>query len=36
MSELSVLCPTSAPFFGFMGITAAIVFASAFRCHELR
>jgi hypothetical protein len=27
---LSELCPTSAPFFGFMGITAALVFASAF------
>lgn len=22
------LCPTNAPFFGFMGITAAIVFSS--------
>jgi len=24
-------CPTSAPFFGFMGVTAALVFASAYR-----
>lgn len=24
------VCPTSAPFFGFMGVTAAIVFASEF------
>jgi len=23
-------CPASAPFFGFMGVTAAIVFASKF------
>ena len=23
------LCPTSAPFFGFMGVTSALVFASA-------
>jgi hypothetical protein len=25
------VCPDSAPFFGFMGITAAVVFASASR-----
>ena len=26
-------CPTSAPFFGFMGVTAALCFAS--KCHEI-
>ncbi len=27
---ISELCPTSAPFFGFMGVAASIIFASMF------
>jgi hypothetical protein len=29
-------CPASAPFFGFMGVTAAIVFASTYYNDEQR
>ena len=27
-ASISDLCPTSAPFFGFMGVAASIIFAS--------
>ena len=29
-------CPPSAPFFGFMGCAAALVFACEFTCHLSR
>lgn len=29
---ISELCPTSAPFFGFMGVAASIIFASKIIC----
>ena len=32
---ISELCPTSAPFFGFMGVAASIIFASKWSCFLL-